>query len=46
VVVIVVVVYIACCYHICCIRIFVAVSASFLLRAGVELVFWVDVTVC
>jgi hypothetical protein len=46
VVVVAVVVYVAYCYHIYCIRVFVAVSASFLLRAGVELIFWVDLTVC
>jgi hypothetical protein len=46
VVVIMVIVYVAYCYHIRRIRIFVAVSTSFLPRAGVELILWVDVTVC
>jgi hypothetical protein len=45
VVVVAVLVYVACCYHICRICVLVAVSASFLLRAGVELILWVDVTV-
>jgi hypothetical protein len=46
VVLIAVVVYVACYYHICRICVFVAVSASFLPRARVELIFWVDVMVC
>jgi hypothetical protein len=45
-VVVSVIVYIACCYHIRRIRILVAVSASFLSRAGMKLVLRVDVTVC
>jgi hypothetical protein len=46
VVVVAVVVYVACFYHIRHIRVFVAVSASFLPRAGVELILWIDVMVC
>jgi hypothetical protein len=45
-VVIVVIVYVACCYHVHRIRILVAVSASFLLRAGVKLILRVDIAVC
>jgi hypothetical protein len=45
-VVVAVIVYVACCYHIRRIRILVAVSASFLPRDGVELILWVDVAVC
>jgi hypothetical protein len=45
-VVIAVVVYVACCYHIFRIRILVAVSASFFPQAGVELILQVDVAVC
>jgi hypothetical protein len=44
-VVIAVVVYVACCYDICCVCIFVVVSASFLSGAGVELIFLVDIVV-
>jgi hypothetical protein len=44
--VIAVIVYVACCYHIRHIRILVAVLASFLPRARVELILWVDVAVC
>jgi hypothetical protein len=45
-VVIAVVVYVACCYHIRRFRILVAVSVSFLPRARVELILRVDVVVC
>jgi hypothetical protein len=41
-----VVVHVACCYHIRCVCILVAASASFFPRAGVELILWVDVAVC
>jgi hypothetical protein len=46
VVVVAVVVYVACCYHIRRIRVLIAVSTSFLPRARVELILWVDVAIC
>jgi hypothetical protein len=45
VVVVAVVIYVACCYHIRRIRILVVASASFFPRAGVELILRVDVAV-
>jgi hypothetical protein len=45
-VVVSVIVYIACCYHIRRIRILVAVSASFLPRARMKLLLRVNVAVC
>jgi hypothetical protein len=42
-IVIVVVIHVACCYHIRHIRVIVAASAALLSRVGVKLIFWVDV---
>jgi hypothetical protein len=45
-VVIAVVVYVACCYHVRRVHIFVTILVSFLPRAGVELILRIDVAVC
>jgi hypothetical protein len=36
-------VYVACCYHVCVLRVIVTVLTAFLLGTGMELVFCVDV---
>jgi hypothetical protein len=43
-IVVVVIIHVACRYHIRHIRVIVAASVTLLSRVGVKLIFWVDVT--
>jgi hypothetical protein len=45
-IVVMVFVYVAYCYHVYVLRVIVTVPTAFLSRAGMELVFCVDVALC